>query len=229
MYDYRNDPANLRDKIPSGLNDNQRINAMETLIKDAGFSGYFMKGSERGDIGVVFDPLTVGKSHKFSIAATPTLPEGGEQERRGYSFKDFVDAAKRYHEVTGKSTKLGERKRQPMYEDETGKPLTPYEEARYESSRIADENELRDLFGPEEGNMRFTAAPITKSETGREGNMSMKALAPLIGREQAELLRKQGFELGTPQGILDALSAMQDMVNSKRSGGFKGTSVWDFI
>ena len=68
MYDIQADPLNLRSKIDNSLSDADQTTQLEKIINEQGFSGYFTRG-KGGDVAAIFDPLNVGKTHKFSIAA----------------------------------------------------------------------------------------------------------------------------------------------------------------
>lgn len=56
LYDIQEDPLNLRKKLrgPSGP---ARLNRYEKLIRDAGFSGYWINDEGMGMVAAVFDPL----------------------------------------------------------------------------------------------------------------------------------------------------------------------------
>lgn len=68
MYDIQADPLNLQSKIDKSLSGSEKTTQLEKLINEQGYSGYFQRGSG-GDVAAIFDPLDVGKTHKFSIVA----------------------------------------------------------------------------------------------------------------------------------------------------------------
>lgn len=67
MYDIQADPLNLESKIDSSIRGADRTTQLEKLINEQGFSGYFTRGAN-GDVAAIFDPLDVGKTHKFAIS-----------------------------------------------------------------------------------------------------------------------------------------------------------------
>lgn len=76
MYDIQRDPDNLESLIPKDVTGPDRTTQIEKLINEKGYSGYIVRDRSKGDIGVVFDPLNVGKTHKFSITGLGTTAAG---------------------------------------------------------------------------------------------------------------------------------------------------------
>ncbi len=61
LYPWDTDPDGLREKIDGKLPAPQQIGAYETLIKRAGYTGYFVIDGPLGDVAAVFDALPVEK------------------------------------------------------------------------------------------------------------------------------------------------------------------------
>jgi hypothetical protein len=59
LYPWDTDPDGLRDKVDGKLPAPQQIGAYETLIKRAGYAGYFVIDGPLGDVAAVFDALPV--------------------------------------------------------------------------------------------------------------------------------------------------------------------------
>lgn len=171
----------------------------------------------------------------FDDEDEPQFEKGGMQERIGRSFKDFVDDSRLYYAQNGKDAppvQLGnfpQGKPKAKYVDQHGFALSPEETMRYDQAQAMAQDRLQSLVGDDTGKTRFDMLPLLRNDTGAPADASMMLLSPLIGREAANNLRQQGYQFGLPRGVLDMLLSAEDLLNSKRSGGFKGTSVLDFI
>jgi hypothetical protein len=77
VYDLQGDPAGLFKELnKKPLNSADRATQQEKILRDKGYSGYFVRHPKLGDVASIFDPLRKGFTHTVRIVApvAPTVP-----------------------------------------------------------------------------------------------------------------------------------------------------------
>ena len=76
VYDLQGDPAGLFKELnKKPLNAADRATQQEKILRDKGYSGYFVRHPSLGDVASIFDPLRKGFTHTVRIV-TPTAVAG---------------------------------------------------------------------------------------------------------------------------------------------------------
>lgn len=70
VYDLAGDPANLFKELnKKALSPADRATQQEKILRDKGYSGYFVRHPRLGDVASIFDPLRKGFTHTVRIVA----------------------------------------------------------------------------------------------------------------------------------------------------------------
>lgn len=74
VYDLAGDPAGLfKDLNKKAMNPADRATQQEKILRDKGYSGYFVRHPKLGDVASIFDPLRKGFTHTVRMVA-PVAP-----------------------------------------------------------------------------------------------------------------------------------------------------------
>jgi len=88
VYDLQGDPQGLFTELRrSPLNAADRATREEKILRDKGYSGYFVRHPKLGDVAAIFDPLIAGFTHTVRMV-NPLVTTGGP----GYAGYSLLDA-----------------------------------------------------------------------------------------------------------------------------------------